>query len=867
MKKNGVKKEEEQGTLKAVGQFFYGENFNEPAFVVARGMNGFKVDKRTLHDICLQKKVQSVRWMANFTPKKSGAYQFTIHPNLFTHILIDGENAKEQEVQLEAGKRYKFMVAYFENPMLEQEELFQLDVHYTFNQQEKKEIEAETFSIPEIVSLEAFSKEAMPINMQDEKPMLDTDNDGIYDEWEVNGYTVINHVVYPWKDDYAAQGYKKYVSNPNESHTAGDPYSDLEKASGALDRSIKKVAWDPLVAAYPSITVGMEELVLSDNKEVSSTAGRSVSRSTSSSASDSNTLGIDAHLEASLFTGVSASITGHYSHTSTHTVDSSNTSGQDWRNQLGLSTAHSAYMNANVRYYNTGTAPVYNLVPTTNLVLGKETIATVTGQLNQKAMSIAPGQTYPKKHLHGLALNTLDQFSTTPISLNINQLDRLEAGEKLKLETTQFQGAFARRDPAGGQVVMEENEWADYMPQIENVTAGILINIDGRRVIERRIAARDPHNPNDLTPELTLEQALEKSVGATYNDTEKNWYFVDEETDEKHILSSDLVHFVYDKRTEKLIKEERDKNSPEDIYKMKIRPGMNIQIDVPTLYDDFAEKSDRWEGGEYDNTNALNKGKCYKIPKMSTGEYSDFSLESNSIYLIMMTVKGSDIEKKVTVQIEGVVGAKEIGVFEVSKDYKNEMVKLQTFGELETSLKLTIKNGSNDSVYIDNFSIVRVGRGIDNLKGENADYAKGTKDKKFKFLLKDLQRHITNLEGKAVIYKGAQNLQQEFYLDYDKSCGAFYITDFTDSFNVKVLTWDTKTSELIFTKNQEALHQHWFLRKSLGDQIGYNIISYADRSFGLDFNYENPADKTPIKIEKLDESKSTQYFLVTPPLV
>ncbi|MDT2276234.1 hypothetical protein P7H20_17320 [Paenibacillus larvae] len=52
-------------------------------------------------------------------------------------------------------------------------------------------------------------------------------------------------------------------------------------------------------------------------------------------------------------------------HSSTHTVDSSNTSGQDWQHQLELNTGQSAYMNANVRYYNTGTAPVYNLVPTT----------------------------------------------------------------------------------------------------------------------------------------------------------------------------------------------------------------------------------------------------------------------------------------------------------------------------------------------------------------------------------------------------------------------------------------------------------------------------------------------------------------------
>ncbi|MCY9512461.1 hypothetical protein M5W78_21665, partial [Paenibacillus larvae] len=65
--------------------------------------------------------------------------------------------------------------------------------------------------------------------------------------------------------------------------------------------------------------------------------------------------------------GFSASVTGHYSHSSTHTVDSSNTSGQDWQHQLELNTGQSAYMNANVRYYNTGTAPVYNQVPTTNL--------------------------------------------------------------------------------------------------------------------------------------------------------------------------------------------------------------------------------------------------------------------------------------------------------------------------------------------------------------------------------------------------------------------------------------------------------------------------------------------------------------------
>ncbi|MDT2285979.1 hypothetical protein P7H17_07540 [Paenibacillus larvae] len=55
-----------------------------------------------------------------------------------------------------------------------------------------------------------------------------------------------------------------------------------------------------------------------------------------------------------------------------------------------------------------GDSPVYNLVPTTNLVLGRQTIATVTGQLNQRSLSLTPGQTYPKQHLH--VLNTIDRL-------------------------------------------------------------------------------------------------------------------------------------------------------------------------------------------------------------------------------------------------------------------------------------------------------------------------------------------------------------------------------------------------------------------------------------------------------------------------
>ncbi|MFN1240438.1 hypothetical protein ACKYVA_22260, partial [Paenibacillus larvae] len=73
------------------------------------------------------------------------------------------------------------------------------------------------------------------------------------------------------------------------------------------------------------------------------------------------------------------------------------------------------------------------------------------------------------------------------------------------------------------------------------------------------------------------------------------------------------------------------------------------------------------------------KGQCYKIPKKEVGVYSDFSLERNAVYLIVMAIKGSEAGN-FTVEINGVTGTKEIGNFIVDKDYKYEKMVLKTFG-------------------------------------------------------------------------------------------------------------------------------------------------------------------------------------------
>ncbi|MDT2259674.1 hypothetical protein P7H06_09285 [Paenibacillus larvae] len=128
----------------------------------------------------------------------------------------------------------------------------------------------------------------MGTDSRTENKLPDTDEDSICDEWEVNGYYVKNNIAVflgpkegsQEEKELIKQGFKKFVQIHGISY-GWRPYSDLEKASGALSRTIHKVA-EFSCCRISSITVGMEELILSNNENISSTKGKTVSRSTSS---------------------------------------------------------------------------------------------------------------------------------------------------------------------------------------------------------------------------------------------------------------------------------------------------------------------------------------------------------------------------------------------------------------------------------------------------------------------------------------------------------------------------------------------------------------------------------------------------------
>ncbi|ELC8464216.1 hypothetical protein QYB71_003402 [Clostridium perfringens] len=84
--------------------------------------------------------------------------------------------------------------------------------------------------------------------------------------------------------------------------------------------------------------------------------------------------------------------------------------------------------------YNSGSAPIYDVQPTTNLVLDKDTINTILAGPNQLANVLQADKIYPAPNLNPIAM---DPSNSLFIHVNYNQLKKLDNGIKLSLETTQ----------------------------------------------------------------------------------------------------------------------------------------------------------------------------------------------------------------------------------------------------------------------------------------------------------------------------------------------------------------------------------------------------------------------------------------------
>lgn len=692
-----------------MGYYFKDKNFKDLKLMAPVKNSNLEFDKEKATDLLTENNsfVRSVRWMGRIIPSQDGEYIISSNKsNVLIQINAQGTGKEKVKVKMSKGQEYTIRIEMQTDRPEAIDELVMPKLYWQLEGNRELIPEKNLFLrdyskiddndpfIPKdnFFNLKTkFSLAKTSLDWEDED--LDTDNDNIPDAYEKNGYTIKDSIAVKWEDSFAKQGYKKYLSSYLSPNTAGDPYTDYQKASGTFDRAIRAEARDPLVAAYPVVGVGMERLIISTNEHASSDQGKTVSRSTTNSKTEANTVGVAVNV--GYHGGFTGSITTNYSHTSDNSTAVQNSNGESWNTALSINKAESAYINANVRYYNTGTAPMYKVTPTTNLVLDGETLTTIKAQDNQIGNNLSPNETYPRKGLSPLALNTMDQFSSRLIPINYDQLKKLDAGKQIKLETTQVSGNYGTKN-SQGQIVTEGNSWSDYLSQIDSLSAAIILDT-GNETYERRVAAKDFSDPEDKTPVLTIGQAIEKAFGATTkNDM---LYFNNTPIDES------CVELVFDNNTANLIKERLKSSSDQKIYNIQLERGMNILIKTPTYFNNFDEHNNfpvAWSNVNKQNQDGL-QGAANKFSGETKITIPVSNLNPYKRYVFSGYLKGTSAGQA-TLKIKA--KDEKSNNISVSTKYEKFSCEFETTGKDQANIVITLN--STNQICIDNLAITEL---------------------------------------------------------------------------------------------------------------------------------------------------------------
>ncbi|HDX9614653.1 TPA: hypothetical protein ROY01_005862 [Bacillus toyonensis] len=576
--------------------YFNDLNFKELSFMTNQQTGDFSTLPTEANDLSdgKAKKVQSAYWKGRIQVDETGEYSFTTSANQHVKLWIDGkqiinQSTSQQKIQLENNKLYDIKMEYQNDSQDNQN--FDLKLYWTTPNNKKEIIPSKHFLLPEMKDNSTQSnlknkdkrvRFARAAAADEPTTLVDKDNDGIPDSLETSGYTVDvkngKLLVVPWLESiHSKKGLTKYYSSPLKWSTASDPYSDFQKVTGMIDKQVKQEARNPLVAAYPIVNVDMEQAILSKNQTLSLNEGGSksntVAKSTSTSTTDSISVGVSTELDVST-TGIGAKVSTSFSydHSSTVSFDTStsNTTESNWSKTIGINTGESAYLAAGIRYANLGTAPIYEARPTNTLVLGNnQPIATVKAKENQLANVIGPGNYYPAKSQTPILLNAKDDFGSSPITLNLDQLNLLDREKKLTIDTDQVSGKIGKPQ-ANGELTID-GDWSAYIPQIEKTSARIILeDSTDEDSIERRVAAIDPQDPQEKTkPEVTLKEALKLAFGTTEKDG--NLYYKDKKLKEQ-------FEIVMDEATAQNISNQLKQMENKDIFNVKLNAKMNILV-------------------------------------------------------------------------------------------------------------------------------------------------------------------------------------------------------------------------------------------------------------------------------------------------
>ncbi|MCU5669006.1 PA14 domain-containing protein [Bacillus cereus] len=704
-----------------MGYYFKGKDFNNLIMFAPTRGNTLMYDQQTA-DTLLDKQQQeyhSIRWIGLIKSKESGDFTFNLSDDENAIIEIDGKmvsqkGKEKQVVHLEKGQLVPIKIEYQSNETLirDSQSLKNISLFKVDNQKHSHQVQSEELRNPEF-----NKKETMNLLTKTTKTNLftqvtkeeidedtDTDGDAIPDVWEENGYTIQRKVAVKWQDSLAEKGYQKYVSNPYEAHTVGDPYTDYEKAATDIPLANAKETFNPLVAAFPSVNAGLEKVVIAKNEDMS----HGVGSRTSNNWSYTNTEG--ASIEAGIGPkGISFGVSANYQHAETVAKEW----GSSTEDTSHINGAQSAFLNANVRYQNVGTGAIYDVKPTTSFVLDGTTIGTIKAKENTTALSLSPGDSYPTRGQNGIAINTMDDFNSHPIPLNKEQLGTYMSNKKpILMETNQTEGKYAIKDTSG-QIVIS-GDWNGIQQQVENKTASIMVNT-GEEVSEKKVAGKDYTNPEDLTPEITLKEALKLAYPEEIKEKDNLLYYKD-----KPIYESSVMAYL-DENTAKEVKKQINDTSGtfkdvNHLYDIKLTPRMNFTIKLATLYDGAENDSIgtwymtyRVSGG---NTGKSQFRSAHPSAQVVLNSEAKNRLNKNSMYYISLYMK-ADSDTQPIIEVNGeksTISSKKVNLN--SKEYQRVDILVDNL-EGNPIKSVYVRGNDKTNVYWDDVAFTEVGASED----------------------------------------------------------------------------------------------------------------------------------------------------------
>ncbi|MGC9299125.1 binary toxin-like calcium binding domain-containing protein [Bacillus cereus] len=718
------KSKEEQNSQGLLGYHFKDNQFEKLSYIEVGIKNKEEEKKQRMKRTIEDEKnlsIQSVRWLGRLVAPETGEY--TLSTSFDQHVIlqINGETLLNKgktvkSVSLEKDKAYEVRIEYQNKENIESD----LQLFWSINGQDKKLIPhqnivspdfSEKENLPEdklntalIPNSNLFNGKASSTNMED------TDQDGIPDEWEEKGYTFKNQQIVKWDDSYLSQGYKKYLSNPYKARTIADPYTDFEKVSGHMPAATKEDARDPLVAAYPAVGVGMENLLFSKNENVTEGSSGTMSKSVTDTNTNTNNVDLSAKLGWN-DKGFGFEFTPKYSHTWTNSTAVQNSESESWSSQVGINSAESAYLNANVRYYNAGTAPIYDLKPTTNFVLQNsgKSLATITAGPNQIGNSLGPGDTYPKVGQAPISLDKANDAGTVKIPINKDYLNALQSNsEALNLETTQNKGQYGVLDATGQLITDSSKQWDPVRTNIDSVSGSLTLNLgSSKESLERRVAAKNDDDPEDKTPEITIGEAIKKAFNAKEKDG--RLYYVNS-NGENVFLDESSINLIGDENTKKDIEQQLEHMEDKKVYNAKWKRDMKITIHVPTSYYDFEKSGDSQWHNTYQDNGGYTGEKTGRINPRSNGyAIKDFTLKPYTSYTARAYVKASSSETDAVFYVDSDINSIGKGINQNIKatgdKWKLVEMSFNTGSNPELFKKVGFKNQGNVQLQFDDVSV------------------------------------------------------------------------------------------------------------------------------------------------------------------